>query len=67
MLNKSFCGLEQSPRRWYKRFETFVTKIEFKRSSFNSCLYFNGEDNMSMVFLLLYVDDSFWQVICEKD
>lgn len=36
-----------------------MIKIRFKRRSFDSCLYFREEDNIRMVFLLLYVDDMF--------
>ena len=57
LLKRSLYGLKQSPRQWYKRFDTFVTRAGFKRSNFDNCLYFRGEDSKKPVFLLLYVDD----------
>ena len=38
LLKKSFYSLKQSPRQWYKRFDSFMTSHDFKRSSFDSCL-----------------------------
>ena len=32
-------GLKQSPRQWYKRFDSFMMSHDFK-SSFDSCVYF---------------------------
>ena len=55
-LKKSLYGLKQSPRQWYKRFDSFVHSIGFKRSDFDHCLYFQHH-NKDCVFLLLYVDD----------
>ncbi|KAG8481358.1 hypothetical protein CXB51_026131 [Gossypium anomalum] len=51
--------LEQldSPRQWYKRFDSFMTSHDFKRSSFDSCVYFKKNSDGSFVYLLLYVDD----------
>ncbi|GAB2299060.1 hypothetical protein Dimus_038548 [Dionaea muscipula] len=56
MLNKSLYGLKQAPRQWYKRFDAFVSKIGFSRSSFDVCLYYASLDECP-VYLLLYVDD----------
>ncbi|KAG8472495.1 hypothetical protein CXB51_034177 [Gossypium anomalum] len=30
----------ESPRQWYKRFDSFMTSHDSKRSSFDSCVYF---------------------------
>ncbi|KAG8496957.1 hypothetical protein CXB51_008164 [Gossypium anomalum] len=51
--------LEQldSPRQWYNRFDSFMTSHNFKRSSFDSCVYFKKNSDGSFVYLLLYVDD----------
>ncbi|CAM8953528.1 unnamed protein product [Rhodiola kirilowii] len=57
LLKKSLYGLKQSPRLWYKRFDSFVLSIGFVRSNYDSCLYFSSLDN-DPVYLLLYVDDT---------
>ena len=41
LLKRSLYGLEQSLRQWYKRFDSFMISHDFKRSSFDSCVYFN--------------------------
>ncbi|KAG8475436.1 hypothetical protein CXB51_032203 [Gossypium anomalum] len=64
LLKKSLYGLKQSPRQWYKRFDSFMTSHDFKRSSFDSCVYFKKNSNGSFVYLLLYVDD---MLIAAKD
>ena len=38
-LKKSFYGLKQSPRHWYKRFDSFMLSHGFKRSDYDSCVY----------------------------
>ena len=38
LLKKSLYGLKQSPRQWYKRFDSFMTSHDFKRSSFDNCV-----------------------------
>ncbi|KAG8475483.1 hypothetical protein CXB51_032327 [Gossypium anomalum] len=58
-LKKSIYGLKQSPRQWYKRFDSFMTSHDFKRSSFDSCVYFKKNSNGSFVYLLFYVDERF--------
>ncbi|KAG8501075.1 hypothetical protein CXB51_003199 [Gossypium anomalum] len=64
LLKKSLYGLKQSPRQWYKRFDSFMTSHDFKRSSFASCVYFKKNSDGSFVYLLLYVDD---MLIVAKD
>lgn len=57
-LKRSLYGLKQSPRQWYKRFDSFVLTIGFHRSKFDNCLYFQHNDaSNDYLFLLLYVDD----------
>ena len=57
LLKKSLYGLKQSPRQWYKRFDTFVIESGFSRSSYDSCLYVKGLRSKEAIYLLLYVDD----------
>ncbi|KAG8478002.1 hypothetical protein CXB51_027809 [Gossypium anomalum] len=64
LLKKSLYGLKQSPRKWYKRFDSFMTSHDFKRSSFDGCVYFKKNSDGSFVYLLLYIDD---MLIAAKD
>ncbi|KAG8502968.1 hypothetical protein CXB51_000803 [Gossypium anomalum] len=64
LLKKALYGLKQSPRQWYKRFDSFMTSHDFKRNSFDSCVYFKKNSDGSFVYLLLYVDD---MLIAAKD
>lgn len=57
LLKRSLYGLKQSPRRWYKRFDTFVVEHGFSRSNYDCCVYFREFDEGEFVYLLLYVDD----------
>ena len=55
-LKRSLYGLKQSPRQWYKRFDSFMLSHGFKRSEYDRCVYINIVDG-SPIYLLLYVDD----------
>lgn len=69
LLKKSLYGLKQSPRQWYKRFDTFITSLGFSRSNYDSCFYFKF-DGETPIYLLLYVDDMLLiskSVNCIKD
>jgi hypothetical protein len=55
-LKKSLYGLKQSPRQWYKKFNSFMIANGFKRSLYDSCVYIKFVDG-SPIYLLLYVDD----------
>ena len=55
-LKRSLYGLKQSPRQWYKRFDSFMIAHGFKRSAYDSCVYIKFVDG-SPIYLLLYVDD----------
>lgn len=62
-LNKSLYGLKQSPKMWNDRFDEFVTKIGFERSTADYCLYVKINDK-SCTYIVLYVDDL---LICSND
>nr|CAD40121.3 OSJNBa0061C06.5 [Oryza sativa Japonica Group] len=62
-LKKSLYGLKQSPRQWYKRFDSFMLSQKFRRSNYDSCVYVKVADG-SAIYLLLYVDD---MLIAAKD
>ena len=57
LLKKSLYGLKQSPRQWYKRFDTFMIGHGYSRSDCDSCVYHRKLSDGSFVYLLLYVDD----------
>ncbi|GKC81663.1 retrovirus-related pol polyprotein from transposon TNT 1-94, partial [Tanacetum coccineum] len=57
LLKKSFYGLKQSPRQWYKRFDEYMLSNVFKRSRYNSCVYYRSYAPGEYIYLLLYVDD----------
>lgn len=57
LLKKFLYGLKQLPRQWYKRFDTFVLSNGYKRSSYDSCVYFKRLNSEHLIYLLLYVDD----------
>jgi hypothetical protein len=56
-LKKSLYGLKQSPRQWYKRFDSYMIKIGYMRCEYDCCVYVKSLDDGSFIFLLLYVDD----------
>ena len=50
---KYFYGLkQQSPKQWYKMFNLFMTTHDFKRSGYDSYVYFKKSDDGSFVYLL---------------
>ncbi|KAL6334618.1 hypothetical protein AAG906_019470 [Vitis piasezkii] len=55
-LRKSLYSLKQAPRQWYKKFDSFMHIIGFKRCEVDHCCYVKSFDN-SYIILLLYVDD----------
>ncbi|GJV75861.1 retrotransposon protein, putative, ty1-copia subclass [Tanacetum coccineum] len=48
---------EQSPRQWYRRFDEYMLSNGFKRSSYDSCVYYRSYAPGEYIYLLLYVDD----------
>ncbi|KAE8731263.1 hypothetical protein F3Y22_tig00002840pilonHSYRG00865 [Hibiscus syriacus] len=56
-LKKSLYGLKQSPRQWYKRFDSYMIKIGYNRCEYDCCVYVKSLDDGSFIFLLLYFDD----------
>ncbi|KAL5754374.1 hypothetical protein ACOSP7_022594 [Xanthoceras sorbifolium] len=55
-LKKSLYGLKQTPRQWYKKFDSFMSSSGFTRCQADHCCYIKRFDN-SFIILLLYVDD----------
>ena len=56
-LKKSLYGLRQSPRQWYKKFDSFMVSQNFTRSEYDHCVYFKKLENDMFIILVLYVDD----------
>ena len=56
-LKKSLYGLKQSPRQWYKRFDSYMVKLGYTRSSYDCCVYYNRLKDDLFIYLVLYVDD----------
>ncbi|GJY83827.1 putative polyprotein [Tanacetum coccineum] len=63
-LRKSLYGLKQSPRQWYKRFDSFMVNQGFSRSVYDCCVYHKKASSGSLIYLLLYVDD---MLVAAKD
>lgn len=57
LLKKSLYGLKQSPRQWYKRFDSFMLTKGFARSLFDQCVYYKIVNLTDKLYLLQYVDD----------
>ncbi|KAJ4721050.1 Retrovirus-related Pol polyprotein from transposon TNT 1-94 [Melia azedarach] len=56
-LKKSLYGLKQSPRQWYKRFDSYMIEIGYTRSPYDCCVYYSKATNGSLIYLVLYVND----------
>jgi len=56
-LKKSLYALKQSPRQWYKRFDSFIRGKNYTRSHYDPCVYYNKLHGGEYIYLLLYVDD----------
>ena len=54
-LKKSLYGLRQSPRQWYKKFDSFMVSQNFVRSEYDHCVYFKSFNGI-FIILALYVD-----------
>jgi hypothetical protein len=57
-LKKALYGLNQAPRAWYARMDSYLTRLSFSKSHANPNLYYKFVYN-TPVILLLYVDDLF--------
>ncbi|KAJ9542741.1 LOW QUALITY PROTEIN: hypothetical protein OSB04_029247 [Centaurea solstitialis] len=55
-LRKSLYGLKQSPRAWFGRFSSVVTKFGLRRSSCDHSVFF-ASSGSGCILLVVYVDD----------
>ena len=57
-LKKSLYGLKQTPRQWYKKFDSFMMSHGYNKTTFDHCVFtsrkFSGDD---FTILLLYMDN----------
>ena len=44
-LRKSLYGLKQSLRQWYKRFNSYIIRIGYKRCEYDCCIYVKSFDD----------------------
>ncbi|CAL2256256.1 unnamed protein product [Prunus armeniaca] len=56
-LKNSLYGLKQSLRQWYKRFDTYMLQIGYRRYESDCCVYSHVFKDRKIILLLLYVDD----------
>lgn len=56
-LKKSLYMLKQSPRQWYKCFDTYLLQIRYRRCESNCCVYSHVFTDGKIILLLFYVDD----------
>ena len=52
MLEMSLYGLKQSPRQWYKQFDSYMLQIDYWRCEYDYCVYVRSLDDDSFIFLL---------------
>lgn len=55
-LKKSLYGLKTSPKNWNDKFHELMSKMSFKRSEYEYCLYIKTNVKSKM-YILIYVDD----------
>lgn len=56
-LKRSIYGLKQAPRQWYRKFDDFMLRNNFKRSEYDWCVYHKKLTNNRYIYMLIYVDD----------
>jgi hypothetical protein len=56
-LKKRLYGLKKDPRKWYLKFDRFMTEQGYSRYHSDHSVYFKRIENGSYIILLLYVDD----------
>jgi hypothetical protein len=55
-LNKSLYGIQQAPRAWYAKMDTFLIDTGFSRFHFDPNVY-TKKVGIHLIILVLYVDD----------
>lgn len=65
-LKKAIYGLKQSSRQWNLRVDQVLSKLGYKKSKFEPCLY-TKKNGSSLTIVALYVDDFFIFSNCQKE
>ncbi|CAL2237329.1 unnamed protein product [Prunus armeniaca] len=58
-LKKSLYGLKQSPRQWYKRFDTYMLRIRYRRCE-SDCYVYSHVFKDGKIILLLHYEVCFY-------
>ncbi|KAK2998464.1 hypothetical protein RJ639_023404 [Escallonia herrerae] len=66
LLKKSLYGLKQSPRQWYKRFDTFMVERGYTRSAYDSRAYHQRLTDGSHRYLLLVMEPLELEIMCSE-
>ncbi|CAL1406718.1 unnamed protein product [Linum trigynum] len=56
-LRKSLYGLKQTPRQWYKKFESVMGEQGYMKTTSDHCVFVKKFPDGDFIILLLYVDD----------
>ena len=56
-MKKTLYGLNEYPRAWYSRIDSYLTKNGFQRIESEPKLYTKVDDQAKMLIVCLYVDD----------
>jgi len=62
-LEKSLYGLRESPRAWYKCFDSYLRNLGFKKSESDYCLYMMSDQD-DTIYVIIFVDDL---LMCDKN
>ena len=54
-LKKSLYRLKQSPRQWYRRFNSYMIRIGYKRCEYDCCVYVKSLDDGSSFFFYSFM------------
>ncbi|GAA0144157.1 transmembrane signal receptor [Lithospermum erythrorhizon] len=65
-LKKSLYGLKQSPRQWYKKFDSYMLEIGYLRVHM-LVVYTTTRSNGSFIYSVLYVDDLLLAAVNKSD
>ena len=58
ILKKALYGLNQAPRAWYERIDSYLMNLGFTRSNYDPNLYYKVDRERTLI-LVVYVDDLF--------
>ncbi|RVX03577.1 Retrovirus-related Pol polyprotein from transposon TNT 1-94 [Vitis vinifera] len=56
-LKKNLYDLNEAPRQWYKKFDSFMVEHRYDRTTSDHCVFVKKFFDREFIILLLYVDD----------